>query len=288
VDAMAESTSQIGFQQVGLGGILKSYRLTVPAHQREYSWTQEEVTTLLQDFARAIAEPSEYFLGTVVTVPRSPELLEIIDGQQRLATTAIFLAQVRNYLAKQEPLIAESINNGFLTEIDRQRRERVSKLTLNLDDNEYFRILITAGDPASMPRPLRQSHILIWDAFQVANEQIKNTIGGYDIKDHGDILNKWIWFVEHDAQVVLLKVPTEANAALESLEEEDITVTFLRHALIAIRGFLRQQEVYEAVQLQARGAQLAIAFLNVLEGLANVTLVFSIQKQKNGTPTPTR
>jgi Protein of unknown function (DUF1524)/Protein of unknown function DUF262 len=278
---MAESTSQIGFQQVGLGGILKSYRLTVPAHQREYSWTQEEVTTLLQDFARAIAEPSEYFLGTVVTVPRSPELLEIIDGQQRLATTAIFLAQVRNYLAKQEPLIAESINNGFLTEIDRQRRERVSKLTLNLDDNEYFRILITAGDPASMPRPLRQSHILIWDAFQVANEQIKNTIGGYDIKDHGDILNKWIWFVEHDAQVVLLKVPTEANAALESLEEEDITVTFLRHALIAIRGFLRQQEVYEAVQLQARGAQLAIAFLNVLEGLANVYVgIFNPEAEK--------
>jgi Protein of unknown function DUF262/Protein of unknown function (DUF1524) len=323
---MADSAQQIGFQQVGLGGILRGYRLAVPAHQREYSWTEEEVRTLLQDFAKAIAEPSEYFLGTVVTVPKSPDMLEIIDGQQRLATTAIFLAQVRNYLAKQEPLIAESINNGFLTDIDRHRRERVSKLTLNLDDNEYFRILITASEPNLMPRPLRQSHQLIWDAFRVATDQIKNIISGFDVKDHGDILNKWIWFVEHDAQVVLLKVPTEANAykmfetlndrglritqahlvksylfgqagdtrlaeaiqkwalirgALESLEEDDITVTFLRHALIAIRGFLRQQEVYEAVQLQAKGAQMSIAFLNMLEGLANTYVaIFNPEAEK--------
>src|ERR1700687_1110348 len=179
---MAGAAQQIGFQQVGLGGILRGYRLSVPAHQREYSWSHEEVTTLLQDFAKAIAEPQEYFLGTVVTVPRSPDVLEIIDGQQRLATTAIFLAQVRNYLAKQEPLIAESINNGFLTDIDRQRRERVSKLTLNLDDNEYFRILITASDPSSMLRPMRSSHILIWDAFRVASDQIKNIISGFDVK----------------------------------------------------------------------------------------------------------
>jgi uncharacterized protein DUF262/uncharacterized protein DUF1524 len=323
---MADATPQIGFQQIGLGGILRSYRLIVPPHQREYSWTHEEVTTLLQDFARAISEPSEYFLGTVVTVPRSAELLEIIDGQQRLATTAIFLAQMRNYLIAQEPLIAESINNGFLTDIDRQRRERVAKLKLNLDDNEYFRCLVTAQNYKDIERPSRQSHFLIWDAFRVANEQIKKIISGFDIKDHGDILNKWIWFVEHDAQVVLLKVPSEANAyrmfetlndrglritqahlvksylfgqsgearlseaiqkwalirgALESLEEDDITVTFLRHALIAIRGFIRQQEVYESVQLQAKGSQLSIAFLNILESLSSLYVaIFNPEAEK--------
>ena len=41
---MADSAQQIGFQQIGLGGILRGYRLTVPPHQREYSWTGEEVT----------------------------------------------------------------------------------------------------------------------------------------------------------------------------------------------------------------------------------------------------
>jgi hypothetical protein len=323
---MTEATSQIGFQQIGLGGMLRQYRLTVPAHQREYAWTDEEVRQLLRDFAKALSSPSEYFLGTVVTVPRSAESLEIIDGQQRLATSAIFLAQVRNYLKEREPLIAESITNGFLTDIDRQLRDRVAKLRLNLDDNEYFRSLINASNPLDMPKPNRRSHFLLWDAFRVADEQIRSIVGGFDPKDHGDILNKWIYFVEHDAQVVLLKVPTESNAykmfetlndrglritqahlvksylfgqagearlseaiqkwalirgALESLEEEDITVTFLRHALIAIRGFLRQQEVYDAVQNRAKGAQLSIAFLNMLESLANTYVaIFNPEAEK--------
>jgi hypothetical protein len=140
---VSDAKAQIGFHQIGLGGVLKQYRLQVPSNQREYSWTITEVTTLLQDFAKAIADgEGEYFLGTVVTIPRSPELLEVVDGQQRLATTAILLSQIRNYLIQREPLLAESITNGFLTDIDRDRRERVAKLQLNLDDNEFFRAMI--------------------------------------------------------------------------------------------------------------------------------------------------
>lgn len=68
---------------------------------------------------------------------------------------------------------------------------------------------------------------------------------------------------------------------LKSLEEDDITVTFLRHALIAMRGFLKEQEVYEAVQLQAKGPQLSIAFLNNLEILANAYIaIFNPKSEK--------
>src|ERR1700722_1042547 len=138
------SKALIGFQQVGIGGMLRGYRLTVPPNQREYSWTTKEEKTLFQDFAKAISdEESEYFLGTIVTIPQSPEMLEVVDGQQRLATVAILLAEIRNYLSDGEELIAESINNGFLTDIDREKRERVAKLQLNLDDNEFFHQMIT-------------------------------------------------------------------------------------------------------------------------------------------------
>src|SRR5438046_2104140 len=97
--------------QIGLGGVLKQFRLVVPPNQREYSW-EEEVTTLFQDLTKAILDgEGEYFLGTVVTIPRTPELLEIVDGQQRLATTAILLAEIRNYLVGREDIIAEAITN---------------------------------------------------------------------------------------------------------------------------------------------------------------------------------
>src|SRR5437867_3620370 len=85
----------VKFDQIGIAGILKQFRLEVPPNQREYSWTDEEVTTLFQDVTKALAdEGSEYFLGTIVTVPRSEDVLEVVDGQQRLATTAILLAEM--------------------------------------------------------------------------------------------------------------------------------------------------------------------------------------------------
>lgn len=304
---------QINFTQLGVGGILKLYRLAVPPNQREYAWTDTQVTTLFRDLAKAISDgESEYFLGTIVTIPRSVDLLEVVDGQQRLATIAIFLSQIRNYLQDKDPLIVESINNEFITAIDREKRERVPKLQLNLDDNEFFRDMITDKKARKPITPKKPSHRLIRDAFEQAQTQIKRIVSTFDPKDHGDVLNKWIRFMEHGAQVILLQVPSDVNAykmfetlndrglktsqadlvknylfgqadtrlpeasqkwsfmrgALESLEEEDVTVTFLRHALIAARGYLREYEVYEAVQALAKGSQASVQFLNLLEGLA--------------------
>src|SRR5271170_6727422 len=324
---MTTTKGQIGFQQVGIGGVLKQYRLTVPANQREYSWTDREVTKLLQDFARAISSlETEYFLGTVVTIPRSPEVLEVVDGQQRLATTAIFLSEIRNYLQDKEALISESINHGFLTDIDREKRQRVAKLQLNLEDNEFFRQMILAKTNKERPSPnSRRSHQLITTAFDLARDQIKNIVSGFDAKDHGDVLNKWIRFIEYSAQVILLKVPTDANAykmfetlndrglrtsqadliknflfgqsgdrlmeaqqkwalmrgTLESIEEEEITVTFLRHALMPISGYLTAQDVYEEVQLRAKGPETAIEFLTTLESLASIyAAIFNPEHEK--------
>jgi hypothetical protein len=323
---MTDAKGQIGFQQIGIGGMLKQYRLMVPPNQREYAWTEQEVTKLLQDFARSINEGEpEYFLGTIVTIPRSPELLEVVDGQQRLATVAILLAQIRTYLSDKEVLIAESIDHGFLTDIDREKRQRVTKLQLNLDDNEFFRLMITAKKAGRLPGPKRSSHQRISDAFDKTLTQVKAIVAGFDQKDHGDVLNKWIRFIEHGATVILLKVPNDVNAykmfetlndrglktsqadlvknhifgesgarlgeaqqkwalmrgTLESQEEEDITVTFLRHALIAIKGYLREGEVYETVQTRARGPQNAIEFLQLLENLSGTYVaIFNPEHEK--------
>ena|ERR1700693_2137755 len=86
---MNDAQTQIGFDQLGLGGVLRQYQLEVPPNQREYAWTEREVVTLFQDFAVAISDEDEaYFLGTIVTIPRPNGKLEVVDGQQRLATTA--------------------------------------------------------------------------------------------------------------------------------------------------------------------------------------------------------
>jgi uncharacterized protein DUF262/uncharacterized protein DUF1524 len=307
---MAES--EIGFAQLGLASILKQNQLAVPANQREYSWTEKEVRTLFQDFARAIAEgDGTYFLGTIVTIPRPNKPLEVVDGQQRLATTAIILSAIRDYLRSREKMIAESIDSEFLTVIDRTSRARVPRLRLNLDDNEYFRARLTAAE--EVLTATKPSHLLLAAAFNIGREQVEKIVSGFDEKDHGDILNRWISFMETSALAVLLRVPNDADAyrmfetlndrglrtsqsdlvknylfgrsgdrieeaqqkwafmrgALESVEDDDITITFLRHALTVIGGFVRETQVYDAVQGIAKAPQPVVTFASQLEALAH-------------------
>jgi hypothetical protein len=323
---MSDVRAQIAFQEAGIAGVLRQYRLEVPPNQREYSWTDKEVVRLFEDLTKAIdTDPAEYFLGTIVTISRSHEVLEVVDGQQRLATIAILLAEIRNYLKSSEKLIAERIDNLFLTEIDPHRRERTNKLTLNLDDNEFFNLMIAAENDAERPQPTQSSHMLIKQAFAEAKKQVKKIVAGLNKKDHGDTLNQWVSFLEHGVQIILVRAPTGANAyrmfetlndrglrtnqadlvknylfqqsdnrvteaqqkwtrmrsTLESLEEEDITVTFLRQAMIAIQGHLRESDVYEAVQNKAKGPQSSIQFLMSLETLAtSYVAIFNPENEK--------
>ena len=39
-----------------------------------------------------------YFLGTIVLTTAQDDAMEVIDGQQRLATTTILIAAIRDYL----------------------------------------------------------------------------------------------------------------------------------------------------------------------------------------------
>jgi hypothetical protein len=309
--------SKIGFHELGIAGVLRQYRLQVPLNQREYRWEKKQVTRLFQDLSKAIDnEEPEYFLGTIVTIPVELDSLEVVDGQQRLATVAILLAEIRNYMRTiGEEVIARRIDNVFLTEIDPEKREETTKLSLNIDDNEFFRSMLTAKQAKERPTPSVSSHYLIEAAFAEARTHITNILAGFDKKHHGDSLNKWVRYLEHGARIILLEVPTGANAykmfetlndrglrtsqadlvknylleqagekrvveaqqkwarmrnTLETLEEDDITVTFLRQAMIVIGGHLRESQVYDAVQGKAKGPTTALQFLSSLEDLSGI------------------
>ena len=98
---MGDGPGEIGFDLIGIGGVLNRHNIRVPVNQREYTWEEHHVKALFQDIAGAIAEDApEYFLGTIVGIPRATDTLQIVDGQQRLATTVILLCAIRDYLKK--------------------------------------------------------------------------------------------------------------------------------------------------------------------------------------------
>ena len=96
------SLEEIRIDLEGIAHVLADNRLKVPVFQRSYAWETSHVTDLLQDITSALrAGAQEYFLGSIVVSTEHSGVLEVVDGQQRLATVTIILAQIRDYFLSQ-------------------------------------------------------------------------------------------------------------------------------------------------------------------------------------------
>ena len=84
------SATYLNAEPSGIGELIQlKKRFRVPEHQRDYSWTEEEVSTFVEDILSAIRRNmGDYFVGLIVLIGPRGGAWEILDGQQRLATTS--------------------------------------------------------------------------------------------------------------------------------------------------------------------------------------------------------
>lgn len=72
----------------------------IPAYQREYSWQNIQLEDLWDDLEEVLSDDSEeHFFGQIVT-NTSENGYEVIDGQQRLITSTLLLAAIRDVAKK--------------------------------------------------------------------------------------------------------------------------------------------------------------------------------------------
>jgi hypothetical protein len=127
----------------GIGQIFREKCVRVPFYQRSYAWKKPEVKELYDDLRRAIDEDKPYyFLGSVVGCQEDSKSdeIQIVDGQQRLATTAILLAAIRDKLVElNDKAAASKFEEQFLFHeegfADPQRRPSIR---LNETDDDFF------------------------------------------------------------------------------------------------------------------------------------------------------
>jgi hypothetical protein len=323
------STDKIGFEHRGIGEVLAHENLVVPLNQREYSWERDHVNDLLGDFANAIAtNKGSYFLGTIVLTKGAGDYPEVSDGQQRLATTSILLAAIRDHFhSVGDKKRAQTIANKFLCTTELKTTETLPKLRLNVDDREFFRKYVVA-DPDSEDRqvaPTKESHKRIAAAARLAAEYIADTLKPHKEAVHADRLIELVEFVETGAQVIVLRVPDHLNAfvmfetlndrglkasqadllknhllslcgdrinegqqkwaqmlgVLESLGQDDITVTYLHHLLINKYGPTREREVFDKIKGAINSQLRAIEFLDELaESAPTYAALFNADHKK--------
>lgn len=76
----------------------------IPPYQRNYEWDEEMCEILYQDISKvAESEEAQHFFGTVIyyaesTILGQPDKYILVDGQQRLTTTMLFLIAARDFI----------------------------------------------------------------------------------------------------------------------------------------------------------------------------------------------
>lgn len=90
-----------------------------PIFQRVYSWSENQCCELFKDVLESGKTDEDHFLGTVLITDESEisktKRVELIDGQQRMVTTTLFLLALRDSIAKSG-IVLDGLNADSFTE----------------------------------------------------------------------------------------------------------------------------------------------------------------------------
>jgi hypothetical protein len=283
---MASRDDRIAFEHQGIGAVLAHNRLRVPLNQREYAWEEEHIQELFSDFAGAIdGDPATYFLGTIVLTQGEEELPEISDGQQRLATTTILLAAMRDYLKTTKDFArATSIEQEFLKTTDFETTDTVPRLRLNVDDNEFFRRYVVDGDHSHEPK--KESHKKIKIAYDIAVAHISAILEPHQKPTAKTaVLQRWVKFLRDGAEIIVLKTPDHLNAFLmfETLNDRGLRAS----QADLIKNYLLSRCGDHIAQGQQKWAQMTGILESIGHGDITVTYLHHLLITKFG-PTKER
>ncbi|MGO8954972.1 MAG: DUF262 domain-containing protein [Rhodomicrobium sp.] len=211
---------QFEFSSMGIGRLLKHGRMAVPPNQRPYSWEDQHVDALLDDLQEAIeGNESDYFLGTIVLVNSDVDQPSIVDGQQRLATTSIIFASIRDKIFElRHEESGRTIDRDFLRQHNISTNRREPRLKLSTEDNEFFanNILRAPYDTEAAPEidiaRLRSSNIRLKNAAKRVDEFFVQLLKDTKSSNRAEVLVKWAQFLDERARVVVVRVPDEFGA----------------------------------------------------------------------------
>lgn len=133
----------------------------IPKYQREYAWTRQQWDELFSDLLEEDDSTTGHFLGTIICINRTSNatkenVLELVDGQQRLTTLSILLAAIYAFLKRH----ADQLDEDGQIDVNNLRRQlvlkdpirpRVRPQAQNNNNDDYLNVLKTAGIEIKAP-----------------------------------------------------------------------------------------------------------------------------------------
>jgi len=153
---MSTMSSTLSVEQLFAGRLFH-----VPDYQRGYAWETQQRTEFLDDLD-ILAGGREHYTGTIVLHEVDPDdrrldsegksygVVDVVDGQQRLATIVLLLDGIRRALASLDDgaarTLADGIKRTYIAGTD-IAGQLLHKLSLNDDCDHYFKMVAISDQP---------------------------------------------------------------------------------------------------------------------------------------------
>jgi len=207
--------------------LLKSQKYFIDYFQREYSWQEKHIKSLVEDLTntflksyketderKAVANYQTYYLGPVVfSVNTESSKKSIIDGQQRITSITLFLIYL-NHLQKDKP------NNVSIDELIFS--EKYGEKSFNMTDESREACLKGLYEEGE------------YDPLETDDETVKNMVERYNDIDEvfpeellGEALPYFIdWFKDNVVIVEILAYSDEnAYTIFETMNDRGLNLT---------------------------------------------------------------
>lgn len=206
----------------GIGQLITQRKMfVVPEHQRNFAWTITDVEVFIDDITSAMKNNApDYFIGLIVLLGPEDNKWIILDGQQRLVTTTMIYAAVREWLWKRGfELDSNQIENEFIA-VRALGEEFIPRFTPNITNRDVFIKTVVEKCPEEDIRvilentPRYSSNRLLLEANLVCRKKVNDFVSetSSNENDQTSSLYKLANYLESRVRVVAMDVSSEANA----------------------------------------------------------------------------
>lgn len=160
-----ETEEQKGNILTTIDSLFKGCSFRIPQYQRAYSWGEKQLEAFVDDLRQQMSSQNAkrkdakkpYFLGTLLLHRENDTHSNIVDGQQRLTTTVIFIATALQVLRDNNRSYE---HDATMRELFIYHSEHGQKFCTVDKDNPYFSSAILGLSSAGSPAESSSSHRL--------------------------------------------------------------------------------------------------------------------------------
>ena len=187
-------------------------KLKIPRFQRPYSWGKEESEDYWNDL---VSDDGLPFIGSVVLNSENTETdgyLEVIDGQQRLLTTTIFMSALRDVAAEvglQD--LSDRIQRKTIAVEDRKGRETY-RIKCGDSLNDFFEKNIQAVAVAKKDKKPTDEHKKVIANYELFKDKILGYVSKVDLKTEKTHAVDELWDMVDTLNIIKIVISSDDDA----------------------------------------------------------------------------